>query len=111
MMRERSAVRLSGTRTVRPWRASAERIAWRIHHTAYEMNFTPWSGSNFRAAVSRPTLPFADEIDERQAAVLVFLGDGDDEAQVALHELLERVLVAGADLPARSISSVPLSSG
>ena len=32
-------------------------MAWRIHHTAYEMNFTPWSGSNFRAAVSRPTLP------------------------------------------------------
>ena len=42
---------------------------------------------------------FTDQIDERQAAVLVFLCDGDDEAQVALHELLERVLVAGADLP------------
>src|SRR4029077_7914387 len=56
-MRDRSAVRFKGTRTVRPWRASAARIAWRIHHTAYEMNFTPWSGSNFRAAVSRPTLP------------------------------------------------------
>ena len=41
---------------------------------------------------------FADEIDEREAAVLVFLGDGDDEAQVALDELLEGVLVAGADL-------------
>src|SRR3712207_6971766 len=38
MMRERSAVRLSGTRTVRPWRASADRIAWRIHHTAYEID-------------------------------------------------------------------------
>ena len=57
MMRERSAVRLSGTRTVRPWRASEARIAWRIHQTAYEMNFTPWSGSNFRAAVSSPTFP------------------------------------------------------
>ena len=34
-----------------------------------------------------------------QAAVLVFLRDGDDEAQVALDELLERILVAGADLP------------
>ena len=54
---ERSAVRFSGTRTVRPCRASEARIAWRIHHTAYEMNFTPWSGSNFRAAVIRPTLP------------------------------------------------------
>ena len=57
MMRERSEVRLSGTRTVRPCLASEERIAWRIHQTAYEMNFTPWSGSNFRAAVRRPTLP------------------------------------------------------
>jgi hypothetical protein len=56
-MRDKSAVRFSGTRTVRPCRASAARIAWRIHHTAYEMNFTPWSGSNFRAAVSKPTLP------------------------------------------------------
>ena len=41
---------------------------------------------------------FTDEIDERQSAVLVFLGDGDDEAQVALHELLERVLITGANL-------------
>src|SRR5207244_2915525 len=56
-MRDRSAVRFNGTRTVRPWRANAARIAWRIHHTAYEMNFTPWSGSNFRAAVSSPTFP------------------------------------------------------
>jgi hypothetical protein len=34
----------------------------------------------------------------RQASVLIFLGDGDHEAQVALHELLEGVLVPGADL-------------
>ena len=47
----------------------------------------------------QPDVPLADQVDEREAAVLVFLGDGDDEAQVALHELLERVLVAGADLP------------
>src|SRR5262249_40366063 len=39
-----------------------------------------------------------DEVDERQAAVLVFLGDGDDEAEIALDELLERVLVTGANL-------------
>src|SRR5581483_10484888 len=31
-------------------------------------------------------------------AVLVLLGHGDDEAQVALDELLQRILVAGADL-------------
>ena len=41
---------------------------------------------------------FTDQVDEGQSAVLVFLGDGDDEAQVALDELLERVRVAGADL-------------
>ena len=48
---------------------------------------------------------FADQIDERQAAVLVLLGDGDDEAQVALDQFLQRILVAGADLlaPARSL--------
>ena len=46
----------------------------------------------------------ADQVDERQAAVLVLLGDGDDEAQVALDELLQRVLVAGADLLARARS-------
>ena len=40
---------------------------------------------------------FADEIDERHAAILIFLRDGDDEAEIALDELLERVLIAGAD--------------
>ena len=55
--RLRSAVRLSGTRTGRPCRAMAACTAWRIHHTAYEMNLTPRSGSNFRAAVMRPRLP------------------------------------------------------
>src|SRR5439155_21113079 len=40
---------------------------------------------------------FTDEIDERHAAVLVFLCYGDHEAQVALHELLESVRVAGAN--------------
>jgi hypothetical protein len=56
-MRARSLARFSGTRTARPWFASDDRIACRIHHTAYEMNFTPWSTSNFFAAVTRPTLP------------------------------------------------------
>src|SRR5215467_10980802 len=41
---------------------------------------------------------FTDQVDEREASVLIFLGDGDDEAQVTLDELLEGVLVAGADL-------------
>ena len=32
-----------------------------------------------------------------EAAVLVFLGHGDDEAEVALDQLLQRLLVARAD--------------
>ena len=60
---------------------------------------TPTSGSNFRAAVRRPTLPFADQVGERHAAVLVLLGHGNDEAQVARDQFLHRVLVAGADPP------------
>ena len=55
--RDRSAVRLRGTRTGRPCRAIAACTACRIHHTAYEMNFTPRSGSNFRAAVISPRFP------------------------------------------------------
>ena len=41
---------------------------------------------------------FADEIDERQTAVLIFLRHGDHEAQVALDELLECVLITSANL-------------
>ena len=33
------------------------RIDCRIHHTAYEMNLNPRSGSNRSAAFTRPTLP------------------------------------------------------
>src|SRR5881394_285376 len=40
----------------------------------------------------------ADEISERQTAILVLLRDRDHEPQVALHELLHRLLVAGAHL-------------
>ncbi len=39
----------------------------------------------------------ANEIDERHAAVLIFLCYGDHEAQVALYELLESVRVTGTN--------------
>src|SRR5882762_9422221 len=41
----------------------------------------------------------ADEIGERQPAVLILLGDRNHEAQVALDELLHRLLITRADLP------------
>jgi hypothetical protein len=69
-MRDKSAVRLSGTRTVRPGRAGRE----------------------------QPDVPFSDQVGERETTVLVFLGHGDDEAQVALDQLLHRLLIAGAHL-------------
>ena len=37
--------------------ASAWRIAWRIHHTAYEMNLIPFVSSNLCAARISPRLP------------------------------------------------------
>ena len=49
----------SGMRTLRVCSANALSTAWRTHHTAYEMNFTPWSGSNFLTALRRPSLPMA----------------------------------------------------
>ena len=60
---------------------------------------TPWSGSNFARGRQQSDVPFADQIDERQAAVLIFFRDRDDEAQVALDEFLKRVGIAGANLP------------
>ena len=41
---------------------------------------------------------FLDDVQERQAAVAVFLGDGDDEPQVAAGELALGVLVLGEDV-------------
>src|SRR5437016_6091524 len=47
----------------------------------------------------QPDVPLADQVGEGQATVLILLGDRDHEAQVALHQLLHRLLVAGAHLP------------
>src|SRR6185437_13795729 len=43
-------------------------------------------------------IALTDQIDERKATVLVFLCDGDDEAQIALYQLLECVRITRADL-------------
>jgi hypothetical protein len=59
----RCAFWFRGMRTLRVCSASALRTAWRTHHTAYEMNLTPWSGSNFRTAFRSPSLPIATSSD------------------------------------------------
>ena len=38
-----------------------------------------------------------DQVGQRHALVLILLGHGDDEAEVAAHELVQRLAVAGAD--------------
>jgi len=52
----------------------------------------------FAGSREQTNVAFTDEIDERQAAVLIFFCDRDDEAEVPLHQLLECILVTGADL-------------
>ncbi len=55
-------------------------------------------GIEFARGGEQADVALADEIGERQPAVLVFLGDGNHEPQVALHELLHRFLIARANL-------------
>src|SRR5690606_15280361 len=56
-------------------------------------------------------VPLTDKVDERKAPVLVLLCHRDHEAEVPLHELLEAVLVPGADLPREDELFVPLEEG
>src|SRR5215208_1364800 len=44
-----------------------------------------------------PEVPFLDEVEERYPAVAVLLGDGDDEPQVRLDELVLAALIAAGD--------------
>src|SRR6185503_18216481 len=55
-------------------------------------------GVELAGSGEQANVALADQVDERQTAVLVLLGHRDDKAQVALDQLLEAVLVAGADL-------------
>src|SRR5205085_4109644 len=64
-----------------------------VRNELYALIRIELAGSGQQADVA-----LADEIDERQAAVLIFLGDRNHETQVALHEFLQRVGIAGADL-------------
>ena len=52
-----------------------------------------------------------DQVGERDALVLILLGDRDDEAQVAAHQLVERLVVARADALREVTSSSRVISG
>jgi len=85
-MRERSAVRERGE----------NRLADPPHGVRDELDAL--IGVEFARRREQADVALADEISERQPAVLVFLGDGNHEPQVALHELLHRFLIARANL-------------
>ena len=51
-------------------------------------------GIEFAGGGEEADVALADQVGEREAAVLVLLGHRDDEAEVALHQLLHRLLVA-----------------
>src|SRR5690554_2085334 len=47
----------NGKRTIRDCSANADKIDWRIHQTAYEINLKPRVSSNLFAALIKPKLP------------------------------------------------------
>src|SRR5882724_3108055 len=97
-IRDRSAERVNGTRTVRPSRERGEdRLADPPHGVRDELHALVRVELPGRR--EQPDVPLADQVGKGQATVLVLLGDRDHEAQVALHQLLHRLLVAGAHLP------------
>ena len=99
VMRERSAVRLSGTRTVRPvpGQRGQDRLADPPDRVGDELDALV--GIEFPGSGEQPEVALADQVAERQAPVLVLLGDRDDEAQVALDQLLHGLGVAGPHQP------------
>src|SRR5215208_6187159 len=59
----------------------------------------------------QPDVPLADQVDQREAAVLVLLRHRDHEAEVPLHELLERVGITRANAPGELDLFRPLEQG
>ena len=67
------------------------------------MNFTLRSGSKRLAASMRPEAALVDEVQEGEAEAAVALGVGDHEAEVGLHQPLQRLLVALLDAAAQHL--------
>ena len=86
-------------RTERVCSASALSTACRTHHTAYEMNLTPWSGSNFLHGLEETLVADGDELTEIESVALVLLHVRDDETEI------------GGDEPLRCYSRRPSARG
>src|SRR5688500_4823808 len=79
-----------------PRERAQDRLANPPHRVGDE--FHSLVGVELPGSSEQADVAFTDQVDEGQAAVLVFLRDGNDEAQVALHQLLECILVSSTDL-------------
>ena len=81
-------------RTERVCSASALSTACRTHQTAYEMNLTPWSGSNFLHGLEEAFVADGDELAQIESVALVLLHVRDDEAEIGGHQPLCGFFVA-----------------
>src|SRR5881394_4645207 len=90
------AVQRHADRAALPRERSEDRLANPPHGVRNELHAL--IGIELAGGGEQPDVAFADEIGERQPAVLILLRDRDHEPEVALHELLHRLLIAGAHL-------------
>src|ERR1041385_7618264 len=95
--RRYSAVRTMRDRAALPRERGEDRLADPPHGVGDELHAL--IGIEFARGGEQADVALADQIGERQAAVLVFLRHRDHEPQVALDEFLHGVLIAGAHLP------------
>ncbi len=98
-MRERSAVRLSGTLTVRPVAGERRQNGLADPPDGVGDELDALVRIELPRGGEQADIALADQVGEGQPAVLVLLGHRDDEAQVAFHQLLHRLVIAGAHLP------------
>ena len=105
----RGAVERHAHRAPLPRERGEDRLADPPHGVGDELHAL--IGIELARGGEQPDVPLPDEIDERESAVLVLLRDRDDEAEVALDELLEGILIARADLTRKVELRRPLEEG
>src|SRR5438132_6323187 len=70
-------------RIVRGWSAIERVIAWRIHQVAVGRELVTAPVFEFVDCLHQPDIAFLDQVEELRAAVRIFLGDRNEEPQVA----------------------------
>jgi hypothetical protein len=71
-----------GNLTIRDCSASACRIDWRIHQTAYEINLKPRVSSNLLAALINPRFPSLIKSGKTESLVLILFRNRNYESEI-----------------------------